>query len=534
MRRSHRRRRARMGSGRELRRRSRRRPVAVAVRCERRPRPEVVVRGRRRRAGLRRPALGVLARLPLHGCKPPGARPVPRPVRLVGAHPARPARAAARRRPVRGRARLRGVLPSGAGRFDDDAARPRVAWHDLGDGVLRYDIRATALCWQMVRSIVGTLVDVGTGKKRPGDLMGILRLQEPRPRRPARATRGPVPVGGRLLRHGGAFRYGEARWRFDPELAKQVGRRARRGFHRGSSSTPTSIAARSSSRWPRRRSGRGAGPSGCARGLTDLRRRARPHRGGWPTSTRRSFRSCCVPRRPTRQVPHRCRGAGGDGSAGGDAREGRRRMRGGTRPAVACGARATAPASVARCGPASRRERRPGVELLAGMGVAGGPTTRSCCSPAWPGSSPACSRWRPVSGSRSGRSGAVRERATHRGRSWPRSSKRSGRSSSSIYQANDSIAEAKGLVETSWRGPTSPSTVGARASASIPARGSPWVAQAHRSPPRSRRAPPVVSSAGGRGRHFGVLSLVALRWGRSRVPRRHAGRSGCAWPPSAS
>ena len=27
----------------------------------------------------------------------------------------------------------------------------------------------------MVRSIVGTLVDVGTGKKRPGDLMGILR-----------------------------------------------------------------------------------------------------------------------------------------------------------------------------------------------------------------------------------------------------------------------------------------------------------------------------------------------------------------------
>jgi len=48
-------------------------------------------------------------------------------------------------------------------------------WHDLGDGVLRYDIRATAFCWQMVRSIVGTLVDVGTGKKRPGDLMGILR-----------------------------------------------------------------------------------------------------------------------------------------------------------------------------------------------------------------------------------------------------------------------------------------------------------------------------------------------------------------------
>ena len=37
-------------------------------------------------------------------------------------------------------------------------------WHDLGDGVLRYDITATAFCWQMVRSIVGTLVDVGVGQ----------------------------------------------------------------------------------------------------------------------------------------------------------------------------------------------------------------------------------------------------------------------------------------------------------------------------------------------------------------------------------
>ena len=37
-------------------------------------------------------------------------------------------------------------------------------WNDLGDGVLRYDITATAFCWQMVRSIVGTLVDVGVGQ----------------------------------------------------------------------------------------------------------------------------------------------------------------------------------------------------------------------------------------------------------------------------------------------------------------------------------------------------------------------------------
>jgi tRNA pseudouridine38-40 synthase len=51
-------------------------------------------------------------------------------------------------------------------------------WHDLGDGVLRYDITATAFCWQMVRSIVGTLVDVGAGKIRPGDILGIIRARD--------------------------------------------------------------------------------------------------------------------------------------------------------------------------------------------------------------------------------------------------------------------------------------------------------------------------------------------------------------------
>ena len=48
-------------------------------------------------------------------------------------------------------------------------------WHDLGEGILRFDIEATAFCQQMVRSIVGTLVDVGLGKKRAGDMTGIIR-----------------------------------------------------------------------------------------------------------------------------------------------------------------------------------------------------------------------------------------------------------------------------------------------------------------------------------------------------------------------
>jgi tRNA pseudouridine38-40 synthase len=43
-----------------------------------------------------------------------------------------------------------------------------------GARLLRFEIRATAFCHQMVRSIVGTLVDVGTGKITPGQISGIL------------------------------------------------------------------------------------------------------------------------------------------------------------------------------------------------------------------------------------------------------------------------------------------------------------------------------------------------------------------------
>jgi tRNA pseudouridine38-40 synthase len=51
-------------------------------------------------------------------------------------------------------------------------------WTDLGDGVLRYDVRATSFCWQQVRSMVGTMVEVGTGRRRPGDLLSILRAAD--------------------------------------------------------------------------------------------------------------------------------------------------------------------------------------------------------------------------------------------------------------------------------------------------------------------------------------------------------------------
>jgi tRNA pseudouridine38-40 synthase len=51
-------------------------------------------------------------------------------------------------------------------------------WVDEGDGLFRLHIRATAFCWQMVRSIVGTLVDIGTGSRRAGEVMGMLRARD--------------------------------------------------------------------------------------------------------------------------------------------------------------------------------------------------------------------------------------------------------------------------------------------------------------------------------------------------------------------
>jgi tRNA pseudouridine38-40 synthase len=40
---------------------------------------------------------------------------------------------------------------------------------------LVYEITANAFCWQMVRAIVGTIVEAGAGRRRPGDLMRVLR-----------------------------------------------------------------------------------------------------------------------------------------------------------------------------------------------------------------------------------------------------------------------------------------------------------------------------------------------------------------------
>ncbi len=51
-------------------------------------------------------------------------------------------------------------------------------WLDDDDGTLVYDVRATAFCWQMVRALVGTMVDAATDRLRPGDIMNILRARD--------------------------------------------------------------------------------------------------------------------------------------------------------------------------------------------------------------------------------------------------------------------------------------------------------------------------------------------------------------------
>ena len=54
----------------------------------------------------------------------------------------------------------------------------RAAWHEVTPGVLHFEITASAFCHQMVRSVVGTMVEVGLGKRHAGELLGIIRSQD--------------------------------------------------------------------------------------------------------------------------------------------------------------------------------------------------------------------------------------------------------------------------------------------------------------------------------------------------------------------
>ena len=201
VRRAHRRRRARLGPGRQLRRRRRpvrprqapgggERPVRPVDRRARRPRSRAD--GFDARFDATQPAL------PLHGAEPAGARPVPGGHVVARAAAARPRPPAPGVRPAHRRARLHVVLPPAQGRARRSrscAGCSTPAGRPSGDGVLRFWIEATAFCHQMVRSIVGTLVDVGLGKRTAADVGRRPASQEPLGRRPRRPTPRPRASG---------------------------------------------------------------------------------------------------------------------------------------------------------------------------------------------------------------------------------------------------------------------------------------------------------------------------------------------------
>ena len=54
----------------------------------------------------------------------------------------------------------------------------RAGWHDPGDGTLLFEITANAFCQQMVRSLVGTLVEVGSGRRKAGEMLAVLRARD--------------------------------------------------------------------------------------------------------------------------------------------------------------------------------------------------------------------------------------------------------------------------------------------------------------------------------------------------------------------
>lgn len=51
-------------------------------------------------------------------------------------------------------------------------------WIDLGEGLLRFDVEASSFCQQMVRAVVGTMVEMGTGRRCAGDMLSILAARD--------------------------------------------------------------------------------------------------------------------------------------------------------------------------------------------------------------------------------------------------------------------------------------------------------------------------------------------------------------------
>jgi tRNA pseudouridine38-40 synthase len=66
-------------------------------------------------------------------------------------------------------------------------------WSDLGQGYLRFEIEASSFCHQMVRSIVGLMVEVGLGRRKAGEVAAVVATRD-------RSAAGPLsPAHGLCL-----------------------------------------------------------------------------------------------------------------------------------------------------------------------------------------------------------------------------------------------------------------------------------------------------------------------------------------------
>ena len=68
-----------------------------------------------------------------------------------------------------------GARTAGTSDLDAHSASTGASLAPVVGDLLAFEIEANAFCHQMVRSLVGTLVDVGRGRKRPSDILHILR-----------------------------------------------------------------------------------------------------------------------------------------------------------------------------------------------------------------------------------------------------------------------------------------------------------------------------------------------------------------------
>ena len=531
-------------------------------------------------ARVRRPPLGAVARVPLHDREPRRARSVPRPLRVVGARAARPGSAAARRRSVPRRARLRELLPQGPGGCDDQSARASTRpGATTATACSRYEIRATAFCWQMVRSIVGTLADVGVGRITPGDVLGILRAAIARPQVASRRrtgcacatsgtdrarSRSRVDFGTAARTHMTVTRAEWVRLTRGTTAAPDTKRLDRirdmyadelaggalyRGLAEYADDDRRSVflqladaEERHAEHWARllREARRRAA---AAARLPVPRARAR---ASWRVTSapRRCSRSCCAPRRPrptaTATTPKPPATMAKQEAAAGRTIAAMQGIPAGGRIARSEGRhRAGVGRRAARH--RVRRERRAGVELLAGDGRRRRHQRQraSCCSPASPGSSPARSRWRRASGSRCARSAScTRTSCASSARSCSAFPEEERDELELIYRAKgiapaaahslaDSIMDRSDVAldtlarEELGLDPTQARVAVGRGDLVVPRLRVRRVAAAHPVPLRQRHRAPRSSSA-----VISVLALFAVGAATSIFTGRHAGRAG--------